>query len=92
MATGPSDSDRLQRELTFRTALVSLTNELLASQLDSTFYQTALERTVDLVPAADGGSVLARHEHGRYYFEAADHVSGAFDFSGSQYRCRDLPG
>lgn len=77
MASGPSDTDRLQRELTFRTALVSLTNELLASKLDSTFYQTALDRTVELVPAADGGSVLARHEDGRYYFEAAHR----FDFS-----------
>lgn len=80
MTSGPSDTDRLRRELTFRTALVSLTNELLASQLDSTFYQTALERTVELVPAADGGSVLARHEDGRYYFEAAHR----FDLSSLQ--------
>lgn len=77
MESGRSDTTRLRKELTFRKALVSLTNELLVSELDSTFYQTALERTVELVPAADGGSVLARHEDGRYYFQAAHHFNFA---------------
>ncbi|MEX2444112.1 MAG: sensor domain-containing diguanylate cyclase [Alkalispirochaeta sp.] len=73
MHSGPSDTALLRKELTFRKALVSLTNELLSSKLDATFYQTALKRTVELVPAADGGSVLARHEDGRYRFQAALH-------------------
>ncbi|MFW5695037.1 MAG: diguanylate cyclase domain-containing protein [Alkalispirochaeta sp.] len=73
MSAGSGTNTRLRKELTFRKALVSLTNELLVSQLDATFYQTALERTVELVPAANGGSVLARHEDGRYHFQAALH-------------------
>jgi diguanylate cyclase (GGDEF)-like protein len=80
MNSGQSDTTRLRKELTFRKALVSLTNELLVSKLDSVFYQIALERTVELVPAADGGSVLARHEDGRYHFQAAHN----FDFSSLQ--------
>ena len=62
MSSRSSVTRGLQKELTFRKALVSLTNELLASQLDEYFYQTALERTVELVPAADGGSVLTRYD------------------------------
>ncbi|MFW5826607.1 MAG: diguanylate cyclase domain-containing protein [Alkalispirochaeta sp.] len=73
MNSGSEDTARLRKELTFRNALVRLTNDLLVSKLDASFYQTALERTVELVQAADGGSVLARHEDGRYHFQAALH-------------------
>ncbi|NBC16395.1 MAG: diguanylate cyclase [Bacteroidetes bacterium] len=51
--------------------MVELTNELLSSTLDTTFYQTALERTVHLVPDAEGGSIVIRHDDGLYHFEAA---------------------
>lgn len=71
MNSGASDNARLQKELTFRKALVRITNELLSSKLELTFYQTALERTVALVPTADAGSVMARHEDGMYHFQAA---------------------
>ena len=66
-----TDRERLEQELQFRTALVELTNELLSSTLDTTFYQTALERTVHLVPDAEGGSIVTRHDDGLYHFEAA---------------------
>lgn len=71
MADGESGSERLRQELQFRKALVALTNDLLSSELDATFYQTALERTVELVPDAEGGSVMIRHDDGLYHFEAA---------------------
>lgn len=71
MATHHIDQELLEKELQFRTALVALTNDLLSSTLDSTFYQTALERTVELVPDAQGGSVLIRREDGLFHFEAA---------------------
>ncbi|NCN05429.1 MAG: sensor domain-containing diguanylate cyclase [Spirochaetales bacterium] len=61
----------LEKELNFRKALVTLTNELLSANLDKTFYQTALERTVELVPGAEGGSVIIRHDDGLYHYEAA---------------------
>ncbi|HKK48257.1 MAG TPA: sensor domain-containing diguanylate cyclase [Alkalispirochaeta sp.] len=80
MNSGGEDNARLRKELTFRNALVQLTNDLLVSKLDASFYQTALERTIKLVPAADGGSVMARHEDGRYHFEAAYH----YDFGALQ--------
>ncbi len=67
----PTDRQRLEQELQFRTALVELTNELLSSTLDTRFYQTALERTVHLVPDAEGGSIVIRHDDGLYHFEAA---------------------
>lgn len=67
----PTDRERLEQELQFRTALVELTNELLSSTLDTTFYQTALERTVHLVPDAEGGSIVIRRDDGLYHFEAA---------------------
>jgi diguanylate cyclase (GGDEF)-like protein len=70
------DDEPLKKELEFRTALVALTNQLLSSTLDSTFYQTALERTVELVPDAQGGSVLIRQDDGLFRFEAA----AEFDF------------
>lgn len=66
-----SDQNRLRKELQFRKALVAFTNELLSTSLSSSFYQTALERTVELVPDAEAGSVLIRHEDGLYHFEAA---------------------
>jgi diguanylate cyclase (GGDEF)-like protein len=66
-----TDRERLEQELQFRTALVELTNELLSSTLDTTFYQTALERTVHLVPDAEGGSIVIRRDDGLYHFEAA---------------------
>lgn len=70
----PAEGDNqsgLQQELQFRKALVSLTNELLSSRLSPDFYQTALERTVALVPDAQAGSVLVRHDDGLFHFEAA---------------------
>ncbi|MFO8063099.1 MAG: sensor domain-containing diguanylate cyclase [Spirochaetia bacterium] len=71
MVKPESEHQFLKQELEFRTALVDLTNELLSSTLNATFYQTALERTVQLVPDAQGGSVLIRHDDGLYHFEAA---------------------
>ena len=52
-------------------ALIELTNELLSSDLDTSFYQHALEQTVQLVPAAEAGSVLVRQDDGCYHFVAA---------------------
>jgi len=66
-----TDHERLEKELLLRTALVSLTNELLSAGLTSGFYQTALERTVELVPDAHAGSVLIRGDDGFFHFVAA---------------------
>lgn len=71
MTARERDTDRLRRELEFRKALVTLTNDLLSASLSPRFYQRALERTVELVPDAQGGSVLLRHEDGFFHFEAA---------------------
>ncbi len=81
VAARATDQERLEQELQFRTALVELTNELLSSTLDSTFYQTALERTVSLVPDAEGGSIVIRHDDGLYHYEAAVE----FDFDVLKY-------
>lgn len=65
------DVPRMEHEPQLLRALVELTNELLSSELDTSFYQHALEKTVQLVPAAEGGSVVIRHEDGFYHFQAA---------------------
>jgi len=65
------ERQRLEREVAFRGALVEVTNELLASSLDASFYQHALERAIALVPDAQGGSMLLRRDDGSFGFEAA---------------------
>jgi diguanylate cyclase (GGDEF)-like protein/PAS domain S-box-containing protein len=65
------ERQRLERELAFRGALVEVTNELLAATLDERFYQHALERTIALVPDAQGGSMLLLRADGSFGFEAA---------------------
>jgi diguanylate cyclase (GGDEF)-like protein/PAS domain S-box-containing protein len=65
------ERQRLEREVAFRGALVEVTNELLAATLDASFYQHALERTVALVPDAQGGSMLLLRDDGTFGFEAA---------------------
>lgn len=61
----------LEREAALRGALIELTNELLAVTLDARFEQHALERTIELVPDAQGGSMLLRRDDGDYGFVAA---------------------
>jgi diguanylate cyclase (GGDEF)-like protein/PAS domain S-box-containing protein len=65
------ERQRLEREVAFRGALVDVTNELLASSLDASFYQHALEHTISLVSDAQGGSMLLLRDDGTYGFEAA---------------------
>lgn len=62
---------RLEREVAFRTALVSLTNDMLDGTLDEGFYQQVLEQAIAVVPDAQGGSLLLRGENGTYRFAAA---------------------
>ena len=66
-----AEQRRLEREVAFRGALVALTNELLGSMLDAQFYQHALERAVEIVPDAQGGSILLSLGEGNLRFEAA---------------------
>jgi diguanylate cyclase (GGDEF)-like protein/PAS domain S-box-containing protein len=65
------ERQRLEREVAFRGALVEVTNDLLAASLDAGFYQQALERTIALVPDAQGGSMLLLRDDGGFGFEAA---------------------
>jgi diguanylate cyclase (GGDEF)-like protein/PAS domain S-box-containing protein len=65
------ERQRLEREVAFRGALVEVTNELLAASLDERFYQHALERTIALVPDAQGGSMLLLRDDDSFGFEAA---------------------
>ena len=62
----------LQRELAYRRTLVELTSDMLSAELDERFYQQLMERAIELVPDAEGGSmVLWDDEDGRYRFVAA---------------------
>jgi diguanylate cyclase (GGDEF)-like protein len=61
----------LEREVAFRRALVDVTNDMLAASLGDDFYQEVLERTISLVPDAQGGSMVLRDEDGRYRYVAA---------------------
>jgi diguanylate cyclase (GGDEF)-like protein len=60
----------LEREVAFRSALVGVTNDMLGSTLDDGFYQKVLTRTIELVPDAQGGSMVLRDGDGRYRFVA----------------------
>ncbi len=62
---------RLEQEVRFRTALVELTNDMLGQSLDERFYQQVLERIIDLVPDAQGGSLLLQDDDGSFRFAAA---------------------
>lgn len=62
---------RLERDAGFRSALVALTNDMLGRSLDEGFYQRVLERTIELVPDAQGGSMLLQSEDGTFRFVAA---------------------
>jgi diguanylate cyclase (GGDEF)-like protein len=66
-----SEHAKLKRELALSTALIDLTNELLSATLDSGFYRMALERMINLVPDAQGGSVLIRRAPECFGFAAA---------------------
>ena len=66
-----AQQQRLEREVAFRTALVELTNDMLAQTLDERFYQQVLERTIELVPEAQGGSLVLQDDDGWYRFVAA---------------------
>jgi diguanylate cyclase (GGDEF)-like protein/PAS domain S-box-containing protein len=66
-----AEQRRLEREVAFRTALVGLTNDMLGQALDERFYQRVLERIIELVPEAQGGSLVLRDDDGRYRFVAA---------------------
>lgn len=55
----------------FRRELMQLIDESLQRGLDTSFYQRWLERAVELIPAAEAGSLLVRHPDGRFRFVAA---------------------
>ena len=61
----------LEREVAFRRALVDVTNDMLAASLGDDFYQEVLERTISLVPDAQGGSIVLRDDDGLYRYVAA---------------------
>ncbi len=66
------DRRSLQREVAYRRTLVELTSDMLSAELDERFYQQLMERAIELVPDAEGGSmVLWNDEAGRYRFVAA---------------------
>ncbi|NBC96187.1 MAG: diguanylate cyclase [Deinococcus-Thermus bacterium] len=62
----------LQREVAYRRTLVELTSDMLSAELDERFYQQLMERAIELVPDAEGGSmVLWDPSDERYRFVAA---------------------
>jgi diguanylate cyclase (GGDEF)-like protein/PAS domain S-box-containing protein len=62
----------LQREVAYRRTLVELTSDMLSAELDERFYQQLMERAIELVPDAEGGSmVLWDDDLERYRFVAA---------------------
>lgn len=62
----------LQREVAYRRTLVELTRDMLSTELDERFYQLLMERAIEVVPDAEGGSmVLWDDEDERYHFVAA---------------------
>lgn len=66
------DRRALQREVAYRRTLVELTSDMLSAELDERFYQQLMERAIELVPDAEGGSmVLWNDDTGRYRFVAA---------------------
>jgi len=66
------DRRDLQREVAYRRTLVELTRDMLSAELDQRFYQLLMERAIELVPDAQGGSmVLWDEEDERYTFVAA---------------------
>lgn len=66
------DRRDLQREVAYRRTLVELTRDMLSAELDERFYQLLMERAIELVPDAQGGSVtLWDEEARRYVFVAA---------------------
>lgn len=66
------DRRALQREVAYRRTLVELTSDMLSAELDERFYQQLMERAIELVPDAEGGSmVLWDDEAERYRFVAA---------------------
>ncbi|MDZ7706696.1 MAG: diguanylate cyclase [Trueperaceae bacterium] len=72
------DRRDLQREVAYRRTLVELTRDMLSAELDERFYQLLMERAIELVPDAEGGSmVLWDEEDQRYDFVAAQ----GFDLS-----------
>ncbi|TVR92212.1 MAG: diguanylate cyclase [Trueperaceae bacterium] len=70
----------LEREITLRSALVALTNDLLKRDLDERFYQHVIERAVELVPGADAGSIVVHEPDDHFRFTAAI----GFDLAGLQ--------
>jgi diguanylate cyclase (GGDEF)-like protein/PAS domain S-box-containing protein len=55
----------------FRRQLMQLIDVSLERGLDTSFYQRWLERAVELIPAAEAGSLLLRHPDGLFRFVAA---------------------
>lgn len=62
---------RLEREVAFRRALVDVTNAMLAGGPGEGFYQKVLVRAIELVPDAQGGSMVLKDEDGCYRYVAA---------------------
>lgn len=55
----------------FRLQLMQLIDESLERGLDASFYQRWLERAIEIIPAAQAGSLLLRHPDGLFRFVAA---------------------
>lgn len=55
----------------FRRQLMQLIDESLERGLDARFYQRWLERAIEIIPAAQAGSLLLRHPDGLFRFVAA---------------------
>ena len=55
----------------FRDVLMEFVESSLQRGLDESFYQRLLERIIDTVPDAQGGSIMLRNEAGCYRFVAA---------------------
>ncbi|MDZ7801947.1 MAG: diguanylate cyclase [Trueperaceae bacterium] len=66
------DRQALEREAAYRRALVEITNDMLSARLDKGFYQQLMKRTIEVVPDAEGGSMVLWDDAGHYRFVAAE--------------------
>jgi len=59
-----------ERSRRYQASLLEVTRELLAQEVTPAFYQTLLDRAVEVIPGAQGGCVLVRGANGRFALTA----------------------
>ncbi|MEJ2287032.1 MAG: EAL domain-containing protein [Deinococcales bacterium] len=84
--SGELASERSRR---YQASLLEVTRELLAQEVTPSFYQTLLERAVEVIPGAQAGCVLVRGSDGRFALTAGTGAEVAA-LAGARFVERDL--